>query len=155
MVSLKSSFIRFLGALLVAAGVLMAVTACQERQRASDRAGGTPPDVTQSTPRLPPSLSSQTPLSLLLLTRQNLPSPRPASPLLRLHQSLPVGRRPVDTNGHAQVSSDGRGMAVNRIAYTGSDGNIFTINPDGTDSRRLTTTDLRVGSSEATSWPRA
>ena len=38
-------------------------------------------------------------------------------------------------------------MAVNRIAYTGSDGNVFTINPDGTDSQRLTTTDLRVGSS--------
>ena len=36
-------------------------------------------------------------------------------------------------------------MTVNRIAYIGSDGNIFTINPDGTDSRRLTTTDLRVG----------
>ncbi len=34
---------------------------------------------------------------------------------------------------------------MNRIAYTGSDGNIFTINPDGTDSRRLTITDLRVG----------
>ena len=36
-------------------------------------------------------------------------------------------------------------MAVNRIAYIGSNGNIFTIKPDGTDSRRLTTTDLRVG----------
>ena len=34
---------------------------------------------------------------------------------------------------------------MNKIAYTGSDGNIFTINPDGTDSRRLTITDLRVG----------
>ena len=37
------------------------------------------------------------------------------------------------------------GEQVNRIAYVGSDGNIFTIRPDGTDSRRLTTTDLRVG----------
>ena len=36
-------------------------------------------------------------------------------------------------------------MEVNRIAYVGSDGNIFTINPDGTDSRRLTHTDVRVG----------
>ena len=36
-------------------------------------------------------------------------------------------------------------MGVNRIAYIGSDGNIFTINPDGTDSRRLTDTDVRVG----------
>ena len=36
-------------------------------------------------------------------------------------------------------------MAVNRIAYIGSDGNVFTIRPDGTDSRRLTTLDLRVG----------
>ena len=36
-------------------------------------------------------------------------------------------------------------LKVNRIAYTGADGNIFTINSDGTNSRRLTTTDLRVG----------
>ena len=36
-------------------------------------------------------------------------------------------------------------MAVNRIAYVGSDGNVFTIRPDGTDSQRLTFTDLRVG----------
>ena len=42
-------------------------------------------------------------------------------------------------------SQEERGTAVNRIAYIGSDGNIFTIKPDGTDSRRLTTTDLRVG----------
>ncbi len=34
---------------------------------------------------------------------------------------------------------------VNRIAYVGTDGNLFTIEPDGTDSRRLTSTDLRVG----------
>ena len=38
-----------------------------------------------------------------------------------------------------------RDMGVNRIAYVGADGNIFTIRPDGTDSRRLTNTDLRVG----------
>ena len=44
------------------------------------------------------------------------------------------------------VPSHGKGeMAVNRIAYVGSDGNIFTIKPDGTDSRRLTRTDFRVG----------
>ena len=36
-------------------------------------------------------------------------------------------------------------MEVDRIAYIGPDGNIFTIKPDGTDSRRITTTDLRVG----------
>ena len=42
-------------------------------------------------------------------------------------------------------SREEMGMAVNRIAYVGSDGNIFTIKPDGTDSRRLTLTDLRVG----------
>ena len=46
-----------------------------------------------------------------------------------------------------------REMAVNRIAYIGSDGNVFTIKPDGTDSRRLTTTDLRAGPG-VTSWPR-
>ena len=38
-----------------------------------------------------------------------------------------------------------RELAVNRIAYIGSDGDIFTINPDGTDPRQLTTTDLRAG----------
>ncbi len=27
---------------------------------------------------------------------------------------------------------------MDRIAYVGTDGNIFTINPDGSDSRRLT-----------------
>ena len=43
-------------------------------------------------------------------------------------------------------SREERGTGVNRIAYVGSDGNIFTIKPDGTDSRRLTITDLRVGS---------
>jgi len=32
---------------------------------------------------------------------------------------------------------------VNRIAYTSFDGNIFTIKPDGTDPRRLTTTGLK------------
>ena len=32
---------------------------------------------------------------------------------------------------------------MNRIAYTSFDGNIFTIKPDGTDPRRLTTTDLQ------------
>ena len=42
-------------------------------------------------------------------------------------------------------SQEDRDMLVNRIAYVGSDGNIFTIKPDGTDSRRLTTTDVRVG----------
>ena len=42
-------------------------------------------------------------------------------------------------------SEEERGMAVNRIAYVGSDGNIFTIKPDGTDSRRLSTADFRVG----------
>ena len=36
-------------------------------------------------------------------------------------------------------------MEVDRIAYIGPDGNVFTIKPDGTDSRRITTTDLRVG----------
>ena len=36
-------------------------------------------------------------------------------------------------------------MLVNRIAYIGRDGNVYTINPDGTDSKRLTSTDLRVG----------
>ena len=44
------------------------------------------------------------------------------------------------------ASQEARDMAVNRIAYVGPDGNIFTINPDGTDSRRLTTSDPRVGS---------
>ncbi len=34
-----------------------------------------------------------------------------------------------------------------RIAYLGSDGNIYTIRPDGTDVRKLTDTDTRVGSS--------
>ena len=36
-------------------------------------------------------------------------------------------------------------MAVNRIAYIGSDGDLFTINPDGTDPRKLTTADAAVG----------
>ena len=39
-------------------------------------------------------------------------------------------------------------MTVNRIVYVGSDENIFTINPDGSDSRRLTgsTTARSLGS---------
>ena len=36
-------------------------------------------------------------------------------------------------------------MITNRIAYMGADGNIFIINPDGSDPRKLTSTDLRVG----------
>ena len=43
-------------------------------------------------------------------------------------------------------SQEDREMAINRIAYIGSDGNIFTIKPDGTDSRRITLIDLRAGS---------
>lgn len=35
-------------------------------------------------------------------------------------------------------------MVSNRIAYMGAEGNIFIINPDGTDPRKLTSTDLRV-----------
>ena len=34
-------------------------------------------------------------------------------------------------------------MTLNRIAYVGPDGNVFTIRPDGSDSRRLTSTGLR------------
>ena len=34
-----------------------------------------------------------------------------------------------------------------RIAYLGSDGNIYTIRPDGTDVHKLTDTDTRVGTS--------
>ena len=34
---------------------------------------------------------------------------------------------------------------MNRIAYVGNDGNLFTVNPDGTDVSKLTNTDLRVG----------
>ncbi len=48
----------------------------------------------------------------------------------------------VDSEGSLQ---EGGEMEMGRIAYIGPDGNIFTINPDGTDSRRITTTDLRVG----------
>ena len=46
--------------------------------------------------------------------------------------------------GPSQSAKD-KETTVNRIAYIGSDGNVFTINPDGTDSTRLTITDLRVG----------
>ena len=42
-------------------------------------------------------------------------------------------------------SQEGREIPINRIAYIGRDGNVYTIKPDGTDSRRLTSTDLRVG----------
>ena len=42
-------------------------------------------------------------------------------------------------------SQEGKEMTVNRIAYVGLDGNIFTIKPDGTGSQRLTNSDLRVG----------
>lgn len=47
-----------------------------------------------------------------------------------------------DSEGPLQ---EGGEIEMGRIAYIGPDGNIFTINPDGTDSRRITTTDLRVG----------
>ena len=50
----------------------------------------------------------------------------------------------VDPTGITSLREE-RELAVNRIAFIGSGGDIFTINPDGTDSRRLTTTDLRVG----------
>ena len=49
---------------------------------------------------------------------------------------------PRDSEGSLQEEGE---MEMGRIAYIGPDGNIFTINPDGTDSRRITTTDLRVG----------
>ena len=49
---------------------------------------------------------------------------------------------PGDSEGSLQEDGE---MEVNRIAYIGPDGNILTIKPDGTDSRRITTTDLRVG----------
>ena len=42
-------------------------------------------------------------------------------------------------------------MTLNRIAYISSDGNLFTIRPDGTDPRKLTVTDLRGQVSYA--WP--
>ena len=44
-----------------------------------------------------------------------------------------------------ELPSQEDGVSVNRIAYVGSDGNIFTIKPDGTDQRRLTSNDFRVG----------
>ena len=40
---------------------------------------------------------------------------------------------------------DTPGASLNRIAYVGNDGNLFTVNPDGTDVSKLTNTDLRVG----------
>ena len=43
------------------------------------------------------------------------------------------------------LSQEDREMPVNRIAYISADGNLFTIRPDGTDSRKLTSNDLRVG----------
>ena len=42
------------------------------------------------------------------------------------------------------VPREEREVAVNRIAYIGTDGNVYTINPDGTDLRRLTDLDLRA-----------
>ena len=42
-------------------------------------------------------------------------------------------------------SQEEKGMAVNRIVYVGADGNVYTINPDGTDQSQLTSTERRVG----------
>ena len=42
-------------------------------------------------------------------------------------------------------TAEGSEMPGNRIAYIGPDGNVYTIRPDGTGSRRLTDNDIRVG----------
>ncbi len=52
-------------------------------------------------------------------------------------------RRPTATT--PTPSQEGKDMTVDRIAYIGLDGNIFTIKADGTGSQRLTNSDLRVG----------
>ena len=58
----------------------------------------------------------------------------------------PRAEAPTGTPGNSEGPlQEGGEMEVDRIAYVGPDGNIFTIKPDGTDSRRITTTDLRVG----------
>ena len=65
--------------------------------------------------------------------------------LLLLILSSACGPKPGATPGGEIADSE---VTVNRIVYVGSDENIFTINPDGSDSRRLTgsTTARTLGS---------
>lgn len=58
----------------------------------------------------------------------------------------PQAETPTEASTDSEGSlQEGGEIEMGRIAYIGPDGNLFTINPDGTDSRRITTTDLRVG----------
>ena len=50
----------------------------------------------------------------------------------------------VTATQRAPSSQQEAGTAVNRIVYLGPDGTVYTINPDGTDARRLTSTDVRA-----------
>ena len=58
--------------------------------------------------------------------------------LLMLVASLACATRGPDTGGEGAASEGAEGATpVDLIAYTGADGGLFTIKPDGTDSRRL------------------
>ena len=67
----------------------------------------------------------------------------------RVSETAAPQEKDVPTTRPAEPFSgiDTPGVSLNRIAYVGNDGNLFTINPDGTEVSKLTTTDLRVGPS--------
>ena len=117
-----------LSALLVAAAfMLAALAACQDGQP-GPTASPTPlvtasPTFTSTLPHTP----TPTPNAIPTPTPKATPAPTPT---------------PDQEEGE---------MTSNRIAYISSDGNLFTIRPDGTDARKLTVTDLRGRVSYA--WP--
>ena len=75
----------------------------------------------------------------LVVSCQDRRTPRPRDQSTTMPQTQELIR---ETPSPTQVEPL---TPVNRIAYVGTDGNLFTIKPDGSDSRRLTSTDLRVG----------
>ena len=128
----------------MAVGVLVVMGACGGERPLRERGGDATPPVTKEATREATTTATaptSSPEDREMAERASGERGGDATP-----PPTREATREATTTATAPTSSpEERKMAVNRIAYVGVDGNIYTINPDGTDSRRLTTTDLRVG----------
>ena len=70
------------------------------------------------------------------------PVERGTSPPTEQETSVPA----TPTTTPSPSPEEGGEMSVNRIVYVGTDGNVFTIAPDGSGARKITSTEVRVGS---------
>ena len=127
--------------LLLLAGIILAsVAACQSREADDEvQTSAISAEATQ-----PPTTNADEVATALPATQEPSPTAPP------LEDKPTVATRPLSQEAErgpatATTSKEVSELAVNRIAYVGTDGNIFTIKPDGTDSHKLTTTDVRVG----------